>query len=119
MSCGGANSSRMLQSISIRPSTANPQNGQAQFVATGTFTASPATVTPLPVNWGGPVLPMSDVSACTPNGCPGIDNQGLATCGQTWSGRVTVTASAPRDPNLPLYTQNVPGVSATATLNCP
>jgi len=120
ISCGGGtNPDRMLESIAISPAVATVQNEKAQFVATGTFSASPLTVTPLAVNWGGPVLPMSDVSACTPNGCPGIDAQGLATCGQTWTGTVKITATAPRDPKLPLYTQNVPMVSATASLVCP
>jgi hypothetical protein len=110
----------MLQSISISPSSVTAQNGHAQFVATGTFTASPRTVTPLLVNWSGPPLPLSsNPVACTPNGCPGIDSLGAATCGQTWSGTVTITASAPRDPKQPLGTQNVPTVSAAATLNCP
>jgi hypothetical protein len=120
MSCGSSNSNRMLQSISISPSSVTAQNGHAQFVATGTFTASPRTVTPLLVNWIGPALPLSaSPVACTPNGCPGIDSFGMATCGQTFSGTVTITASAPRDPKQPLGTQNVPMVSATATLNCP
>jgi len=45
LSCG---SSRRLQSITISPTT----NGtQSAFVATGTFSAPPTTVTPLPVNW--------------------------------------------------------------------
>ncbi|HTR65393.1 MAG TPA: hypothetical protein VMH85_06450 [Terriglobales bacterium] len=45
LSCG---SGRQLQSISITQ-TANGQ--QIQFVASGTFTGSPNTVTPLPVMW--------------------------------------------------------------------
>jgi hypothetical protein len=119
ISCGsGTNPNRMLESISISPAVAHAQNGQAQFVATGMFSASPMTVTPLAVNWSGPPLPLSGV-ACTPNFCPGINSQGLATCGLTWSGTVTITASAPRDPKLPLDTQNVPMVSGTATLVCP
>ena len=118
LSCGGGtNPNRMLESISISPAVANAQNGQAQFVATGTFSAPPVTVTQLPVNWIGPPLPLNPV-ACTPNSCPGINSQGLATCGGI-SGTATITASAPRDPKLPLYTQNVPTVTGTATLVCP
>jgi hypothetical protein len=46
LSCGGSN--RQLQSITIAQSA----NGeQIQFVATGTFSAAPITVTPLPVSW--------------------------------------------------------------------
>jgi len=118
LSCGGGtNPNRMLESISISPAAANAQNGQAQFVATGTFSAPPVTVTPLAVNWIGPPLPLNPV-ACTPNSCPGINSQGLATCGLI-SGRATITASAPRDPKVPLNTQNVPTVTGTATLVCP
>ena|SRR5579864_7969764 len=47
VACGGG-TSRQLQSISIK-STANGQ--QIQLVATGTFSASPLTVSPLPVDW--------------------------------------------------------------------
>lgn len=118
LSCGGgSNPNRMLESISINPAVANAQNGQGQFVATGAFSAPPVTVTRLPVNWIGPPLPLNPV-ACTPNSCPGINSQGLATCGLI-SGPATITASAPRDPQLPLYTQNVPTVTGTATLVCP
>ncbi len=62
MSCGGGtNPNRMLESISISPAIAHAQNGQAQFVATGTFSASPRTVTPLAVNWSGPPVIYQDV----------------------------------------------------------
>jgi hypothetical protein len=45
LSCG---SGRRLQSITISQTT----NGtQITFVSTGTFSAPPTTVTPLPVNW--------------------------------------------------------------------
>jgi hypothetical protein len=46
---GNSSSGRQLQSITISQ-TANGQ--QVQFVATGTFSAPPTTVTPLPVMWG-------------------------------------------------------------------
>jgi hypothetical protein len=46
LSCGV--SGRQLQSLSIQQTT----NGQQiQFVATGTFSGPPATVTPVPVMW--------------------------------------------------------------------
>src|SRR5712692_1551246 len=90
---GGTNPNRMLESISISPAIAHAQNGQAQFVATGTFSASPVMVTPLAVNWSGPPLPLNPV-ACTDGSCPGIDSQGLATCGPL-SGNITIMASAP------------------------
>jgi hypothetical protein len=119
-SWGAVNPNRMLHSISISPSSATAQNGHARFVATGTFSASPVTVTPLLVNWNGPALPMTlRPVVCAPNACPGIDSLGLATCGQTWTGTFTITASAPRDPKVALETRNVRMVTATATLTCP
>jgi hypothetical protein len=45
LSCG---SSRQLQSITISQTTSGTQTS---FVATGTFSAPPTTVTPLPVSW--------------------------------------------------------------------
>jgi len=117
MSCGGGTSAdRMLVSISITPGVATTTaDGRIQFVATGTFSAPPVTVSPLPVNWSGswsgaPVW-------CDPDGCAGMNPQGLAICFAHTPG-VTITASAPRDPKLPVDTKNVPMVSGTATLNC-
>lgn len=46
LACGS--STRQLQSITVN-AVANGQ--QIQFVATGTFSASPTTVSPLPVSW--------------------------------------------------------------------
>lgn len=45
LACGSSN--RHLQSITIK---AVPNGQQIQFVATGTFSASPTTVSPLPVS---------------------------------------------------------------------
>ncbi len=88
---------------------------EVKFVATGTFSAPPVTVTPLPVNWSGS---WSGVPLwCTPEGCAGMNPTGVAVCFSTSSG-VIITASAPSDPKLPLDAKNVPMVSGTATLNC-
>src|SRR5207244_1184217 len=78
LSCG-ARSNRVLESITVSPEAGN---GQVQFVATGTFSAPPTKVTPLPVNWTVGPQPMSP-QPCTPPGCafPAITSQGLATCG--------------------------------------
>lgn len=87
LSCGG--SSRRLQSITVSQTT----NGtQSTFVATGTFSAPPTTVTPLPVSWYvGPVgaqytlttQPFSAINDCLD---PAI---------------VPLFAIAPADPNAP------------------
>jgi hypothetical protein len=47
LSCGSG-SGRQLQSITISQTVSGQQ---IQFVATGTFSAAPITVTPLPVFW--------------------------------------------------------------------
>lgn len=116
LSCGGA-SNRMLQSISISPAVGHTQNSQVQFVATGTFSAPPFTVTPLAVNWSLPPLPQMGAPTCAGCGAT-ITPQGLANC-FVQPLNVTVTASAPRDPKLPLNAQGVPTVAGTATLICP
>jgi hypothetical protein len=52
LSCG---SGRQLQSIAISQALSG---GKVQFTATGTYSAAPATVTPLAVSWGiGPFAP--------------------------------------------------------------
>jgi hypothetical protein len=49
LACGSSTSnSRQLQSITINDSIIGDQ---VSFVATGTFSAPPTTVTPLPVSW--------------------------------------------------------------------
>jgi hypothetical protein len=92
LACGGGDPpSRTLQSISIT-STAN--GNQIQFVATGTFSAAPTTVTPLPVDWSNGYL--------SP---PGGNLQYALTSKPyafncTASGEaIQVTALAPPDPN--------------------
>lgn len=116
LSCG-ASSNRMLESISISPAAAHGQNGPVQFVATGTFSAPPITVTPLNVNWSAPTMTAGS-AACAIGACPSISRQGLAICG-TSPAAVAVTAVAPADPRVPLNSQGVPVVIGRATLVCP
>ena len=91
-----------------------------QYVATGTFSAPPLTVTPLPVNWCVKLAPLASPGVCGPpgNSDPGITSQGLATCGTSTLG-ATVTPLAPSDSKLPLNAQGVPMVSGSAALDCP
>lgn len=116
ISCG-TSSNRVLESISVSPQTGS---GQVQYVATGTFSAPPLTITPLPVNWCVKLAPLASPGICGPpgNSDPGITSQGLATCGTSTLG-ATVTALAPSDPKLPLNAQGVPMVSGSSALNCP
>lgn len=119
VSCGSGNNNRMLPAISISPQIATAQNGQAQFVATGTFVGG-GKVTPFVALWTVPPLPHAATSvACTMNGCPSITSQGLASCGSAFTEPLTITASAPVNPKDSLDDFNTPRVSGTATLNGP
>ncbi len=114
----GMGPNRTLVSISVSPTVATVQhpNLPVQFVATGTFSAPPTTVTPLPVLWKGNWTAVP--TFCVGSACAGINpTTGLALCGGV-PPVATITASAPSDPTLPHGTQNVPMVSGTATLNC-
>ena len=78
---------RMLAAISITPTVAQAANGQTQvqFVATGTFTEPPITVTPLAVSWNFANTPLT---ACLANNCAQITSQGVAMCGNLDHGRL-------------------------------
>jgi hypothetical protein len=111
LSCGGSN--RHLQSIAIQ-STATGQ--QFQFTATGTFSAAPTTVTPLPVDWSNGLI------APPP---PGNLQYSLTTqplvydC--TSSGPVQFSVVAPKDPGAPLD-GSLPFkqlVTAATAITCP
>jgi len=86
VSCGSSGSNRQLQSIAIDGVS---NGGQVSSIATGTYNASPTTVTPLPTSWY-----IQD-----PSGGYSLTTQPFeVSCG--WNG-LTVTAMAPVDPNAP------------------
>jgi len=107
----------MLTAISVTPMVAQAPNGQTQvqFVATGTFTEPPITVSPLAVSWNFANTPLT---ACSANNCAQITSQGVAMCGNLATGAWTITASAPADPKAALNNFGVSRVSANATLKC-
>jgi hypothetical protein len=111
----------MLVSISVSPAAVTVQNTSVpvQFVATGTFSAPPITVSPLPVQWKGSWYALSAIcEGGKEPACEGINPQtGLALCGGI-PPDVTITASAPADPSLPLDSKSVAMASGTATLKC-
>ena len=118
--CGGGNMNmgRQLQAISVTPQSANAQNfanKQVQFTATGTYTMAPMSGMPQ-VLWsiGNPFSTMP-----VPAGVS-INQNGLAEC-TTFSGTVTITATAPMDPSFPLsqMTMMTSNVSGMAQLMCP
>jgi len=112
LSCGSSTSNRQLQSITI---TAVANGEQIQFTATGTFSASPTTVSPLPVSWSlglfaPPPVNLQHTLTTQPY---------LFDC--TGSGPLPISAVAPSDPNAPT-TGSWPFakmVTASATIPCP
>lgn len=136
--CGGTammTSTRTMQSLMVTPAAVdahNFANGQVQFTATATFNMAPMTVMSPPVLWsvGNPAFmsatptpmpmptPMS-MSAIASTG-PSIDANGLAQC-NGFTGLVTIEATAPTDPNMPVsqMSQMTRNVTGMAKLNCP
>jgi hypothetical protein len=120
--CGGSmmNNGRMLQSLAVKPASADAQSfagGKVQFSATGTFNMAPVTVTSQAVMWsiGNP---FATPSPTMPHAS--IDSTGLAQC-NGFVGSAFVEATAPTEPEIPLQgmTPSTPSTSATATLICP
>jgi hypothetical protein len=107
LACGSNN--RQLQSITVNAVT----NGeQIQFVATGTFSASPTTVNPLPVSW----------SFAPPPGQYTLTTQPfMFECEVAGPYPSPLIAMAPADPNAPssgsLLTTKM--ISASAQIVCP
>src|SRR5580700_1705645 len=99
VSCGNAGAGmagtgRQLQSITITQTT----NGQQiQFLATGTFSAPPTTVSPLPVDWtNGLMAPPPPIYNYTLTTQPYVVN-----CTLTGPEIPQVVAFAPPNPNAP------------------
>jgi hypothetical protein len=115
LSCGSGNSSgRQLQSITINSTVVGQQ---VQFTATGTFSAPPTTVSPLPVSdWGiGPFAPPPATVQYTLTTQPFVfDCSGAGPF-------LPVTTLAPTDPDAP-STGSLPWakvVTASAPIPCP
>ncbi len=120
-SCGGnsmmtMNSTRQMQSITVTPMTADPMasSGMVQFTAMGNFNMAPMSAN-VPVRWslGSPfsMQPPMGVS---------INANGLAQC-SGFMGMITVEATAPMDPSMPLsqMSMNSMNVTGMAQLKCP
>jgi len=123
LACGGnthvmgALPPRQLMSVTVTPATATAQNTfrQVQFSAMGSFNMAPMSAVPQ-VTWSiaDPSMMMSVPAGVT------INQNGLASC-STFSGMVTVQATASMDPSMSMsqmgmMTSNVTG---TAQLTCP
>jgi len=121
VSCGGNSmmtmSARQLQSITVSPASADAKNsgGMVQFMATGNFNMDPMMVA-TPVRWsvGNPFSAQP-----VPAGVS-VDMNGLAQC-SGFMGMVTIEATAPMDPNMPLskMTMTTMNVTGMAQLTCP
>lgn len=121
VSCGGnsmmMSSTRQMQSITVSPMAADPMpsHGMVQFSAIGNFNMSPMTAN-VPVRWSlGNPFSMQPVPAGV-----SISPTGLAQC-SGFMGTITVEATAPMDPNMPLsqMSMNSMNVSGMAQLTCP
>ncbi len=88
LACGSSNN-RQLQSITIN---AVANGSQIQFVATGTFSAAPTTVTPLPVSWSFAPPPPQYTLTTQPF---------TFNCESAGPYASPVVAMAPADPNAP------------------
>jgi hypothetical protein len=92
----GCGSGRQLQSVKLSPTSADARNfpnGQVPFAATGTFSGSPSptSLTSQNIEWciGSA---MGACSASGPSVFPAVDQNGVAQCGPTFVGTVTVLA---------------------------
>jgi len=112
LNCGSGNG-RQLQSITLTQTTIN--NGQdVQFVATGTFSATPTTVTPLPVDWtNGLMAPPPQIYNYTLSTQPYVVN-----CTVLGPPAPQVVAFAPPDPNAPTSGTSKTVVTAAAMAGC-
>ena len=111
LTCGGTG--RHLQSISLTQTAIN--NGQDdQFVATGTFSAPPITVTPLPVDWTvGLMAPPPSTYNYTLTTQPFV-----LSCTTVGPGSLPVVAFAPPDQKAPVSGTSKVVVAAAATPAC-
>jgi hypothetical protein len=107
VACG---SSRQLQSITITQ-TANGQ--RIEFVATGNFSSSPATVTSFPVEWSVQLM------APPPQQYTLTTQPFLFEC--TASGPFPIVAYGPSDPNAPLSGSwsSARMIQASTVITCP
>jgi hypothetical protein len=105
LACGSSASDRQLQSITINAAV---EGDVFEFVATGTFSASPVTVSPLPVSW----------SFAPPPGEYTLTAQPFTVQCPVPS---PVIAMAPSDPNAPSSgsTSAVVMISQSAASPCP
>ena len=112
LSCGSGNG-RHLKSITLTQ-TAIENGAEDQFVATGTFSAPPITVTPLPVDWtNGLMAPPPPTFTYALTTQPYVVN-----CTVVGPEALPVVAFAPADPNAPTSGTSKIVITAAATPAC-
>jgi hypothetical protein len=111
LGCGSAmGTSRVLNSISVAPATADAQNfpsGQVQFTATGVFSAPPTPVSPMTEGFWSSM----DTTIAT------VDQNGLAQCVSGAMGTVQIRKGAAKGGTKPGATSTL--VQGNAQLTCP
>jgi hypothetical protein len=122
LACGNV-PHRILQSISLSPSTADAQNfpnGQVQFTATGTYNTAPISVTPLTANWS------AVLNGEASNAAVSVDSNGLAQCNAGASGVYSIGAWDVTHPTVKTtctvigpYGDPCNSTLGTAQLTCP
>ncbi len=112
LSCGTSNG-RHLESITLTQTTI--ENGEEeQFIATGTFSAPPTTVTPLPVDWTNQLMaPPPPYYTYTLTTQPYVVN-----CSVVGPETIPVVAYAPPDPNAPTSGTSKIVVTSAAMSSC-
>lgn len=122
LACGS--SPHMLQSLTVSPATADAQvfpGGKVQFSATGFFSSSPRTVTPLSATWGACQIINAQE---TPTTAVSVSNNGLAQCSAGAAGAYEVWAFSENPSNVTCLAIGPCGhgcgrIRATARLTCP
>ena len=104
----GSDPGRQLQSITVTQTT-NDQ--QIEFVATGHFSSSPATVTPIPVEWSIQLM------APPPSQYTLTAQPFMFECAD--SGPIPIVAYAPSNANAPLSGSWSGMVQASVVITCP
>jgi hypothetical protein len=123
LACG---SSRKIESINVVPSAADAQDypgGKVPFIATGHYSKTPTSVTPLQAGWGAASI---NQVIGPPTDAVSVDANGVAQCNAGASGTYLVAAWV----NVPykgpafscpatLYGDSCSSVVGTARLTCP
>lgn len=88
--CAESAGPRQLQSLSLSPATASANGAAVQFTATGHWSRSPLTETPMPATWGACTADASETTKDVT-----VSQTGMATCASGAKGTYDVFAYDP------------------------